>query len=496
MLQVGHVLPRRAPELLAGGEIEGGEERVVEDVALQVHDALVDDRRAGDAPLRVGRLEVRRVEGPEVLLPEEPAVDVVAVEALGAEEDDDPLPVRGGGRVRVCRLGVAGPAGHALVGGALPEDLPRPLVDPVDDVAVRGLGRDGLDVAVEAHLEGRRAGGAHRGGQVDAVAPDDRGRVGEPGHRRPPREARLRVDVPGHRHRVSLGDPARPRAAEAGPVRRRRVRGERGRDERASEQKGGGKAHRHPPFRKLDAPLKHEIPSVGAAILGEPVTASRPFWAVEETLKLVSSTSLAIAVLLAAALLASPAGHAAEVERRGPLARLARRRPGHRPRRAPPAGVDRRPQRRLEGGDPGARPLLADRVGRSPVPHHGDRGRRRARREGRQARGGGPGIRPPRRDGRRPPAHVQAARRSTRRTGASCGSGRRGRAPRSTRGTRRRASPPPPPSRTASASTRTSAPRASTPTTSTGSSPGSSTPASWGRWASASGPRPSSTATS
>ena len=150
----GHVLSRRTPELLAGGEVEGGEERVVVDVALQVHDALVDHRRAGDAPLRVGRLEIRRVEGAEVLLPEEPAVEVVAVEALGAEEDDDPLPVGGGGRVRVRRLGVAGPAGHALVGGALPEDLPRPLVDPVDDVAVRGLGRDGLDVAVQAHLEG------------------------------------------------------------------------------------------------------------------------------------------------------------------------------------------------------------------------------------------------------------------------------------------------------------------------------------------------------
>ena len=377
----GHVLPRRAPQLLPGLDVERGQERAVEDVALQVDDALVDDRRARHAPLGVGDAEERGIERSEVLLPEEPAVDVVAVEPLRAEEDDDLPAVRGRGRVGVRGLGVAGPARHALVGRALPEDLSRPLVDPVDDVAVHGLGRDGLDVPVEAHLEGRRPEAltavvrkrlsphttgdewASPGMGVLQARPAFVSRFHEAGRACP-------STIPlacGPRKRGQFWSGASAANAAARRMRWTRA-GLRRQGAWASSVQGNGR------------PIEARDPPVGAAILAgtdPPSSAPGRPGPEEETLKLVSWTSLPIAVPLAAVLAAGPEGRAAEVrpEDRWPGWRGDGQGVAH--GRAPPAGVDRLPQRRLEDGDPGARPLVADRLGRSPVPHDGGRGRRR-----------------------------------------------------------------------------------------------------------------------
>ena len=105
-------------------------------------------------------------------------------------------------------------------------------------------------------------------------------------------------------------------------------------------------------------------------------------------------------------LVASPCGCRPRARRRGRPARrrtatlgaVARPgRPGHRPRRWRAARVERDQERRLVGRDSRARALLARGVGRPHLPDHGHRGRRRARRQGRPTRHGGPGLPAPRR---------------------------------------------------------------------------------------------------
>jgi hypothetical protein len=96
-----HVGARRAPELAAVAGVEGAEERALLDVDLDDDDAVVQDRRAARLPLRRRIAEPAGVEDAQVLLPQQLALEIVGVEALGAEERDQPLAVGDQRRVGV-----------------------------------------------------------------------------------------------------------------------------------------------------------------------------------------------------------------------------------------------------------------------------------------------------------------------------------------------------------------------------------------------------------
>ena len=184
----GDLLPRRAPRLPAVLQAVGGDEGVLLAVDLHDHQVLVDDGRAGGAPLVVGVVEPARVHAPEVLLPSQGAVHVVGVEPLGAEVRDHHLAV-GDRRARgLAGLGMALRLRHAFVRHALPAHAAGLLVDGQQAPGMRRHVGRGLDVAVEAVAERGARIAAHGGGDEDRVAPDDGAGDGETRDGRLPRE--------------------------------------------------------------------------------------------------------------------------------------------------------------------------------------------------------------------------------------------------------------------------------------------------------------------
>ncbi len=185
---------------------------------LHDHQVLVDDGRAGGAPLVVGVVEPAGVHAPEVLLPPQGAFHVVGVEPLGAEVRDHDLPVGDRGARRLARLGMALRLRHAFVRHALPADAAGLLVDGQQAPGMRRHVGRGLDVAVEAVAERGAWITAHRGGDEDRVSPDDGAGDGETRDGRLPREPHALRGVPLRGRLVALGDAGRLGAAERGPV--------------------------------------------------------------------------------------------------------------------------------------------------------------------------------------------------------------------------------------------------------------------------------------
>ena len=214
----GDVLARRPPDVGAVLDVQRGEEGALQDVGLDQHQVLVDHGRAGELPLRVRRHVVGRVEHAEVALPERLAGHVEGVEPLGAEEREQVAAVGGERRGGVRRLRVALHLRHGGQHRPLPQDLPGPLVEAVDDPAVRRVVLHRRDVAVEAGLEPRLVAVADRRRDVEAVAPDDRARVAEAGDVGLPEDVLRRGDVPFGGQRKALGDADSILAAERGPV--------------------------------------------------------------------------------------------------------------------------------------------------------------------------------------------------------------------------------------------------------------------------------------
>ena len=108
----------RAPPLLAGLRVERDEERLVVAavVTLEDHQVLVEHGRRRRAHADGGDVA-------DVGFPGERAVEVVGVEALGAEVGVDPLAVGDRRRRRVAALLVTVVVDRTVVGGALPERL-------------------------------------------------------------------------------------------------------------------------------------------------------------------------------------------------------------------------------------------------------------------------------------------------------------------------------------------------------------------------------------
>ena len=140
----------------------------------------MDDGRTGEAPLGAGYPEEGGVEYPEVPLPKESAVEVMAIEPFRAEERNDPLAVGGGRTVGVGGLGVALVLGHPLVADALPDDLPGGLVDAVEHPGMRAVLLDRRDLVINPDLQAVLLLVADRGGEKDPVFPDHGTGMAEP----------------------------------------------------------------------------------------------------------------------------------------------------------------------------------------------------------------------------------------------------------------------------------------------------------------------------
>ena len=157
----------------------------------------------------------------------EVAVHVVGVHALRSEPRDDDAAVGGGRRARVRGLDVP------LVRAARPRARRAPTRSCRSACRSRrsssaaAIDRPSIAVAVEAGLERRVRIAADGARHEDAIAPDDRARVREPGNRRAPedvlarrRRSRCRAAADRRRRRRRCGprnDGQLPRAfASAG----------------------------------------------------------------------------------------------------------------------------------------------------------------------------------------------------------------------------------------------------------------------------------------
>ena len=107
---------------------------------------------------------------------------------------------------------------RTLRGGALPADGAGLLVDRVEHPAMLGAIVGRVAVAVETGLECRILPAAHRGGDEDHVAPDNRARVGETGQRRAPQHVLAGRRIPGVRQVLLLGNARRVATAERRPM--------------------------------------------------------------------------------------------------------------------------------------------------------------------------------------------------------------------------------------------------------------------------------------
>src|SRR5690606_17886141 len=79
-----HFLARRAPDLFARLDVERRDEAALLRIALHVDAALVNHRRTGPAPLRVGHAKEAGVQHAKVLLPNQLAIDGEDVQAFRA----------------------------------------------------------------------------------------------------------------------------------------------------------------------------------------------------------------------------------------------------------------------------------------------------------------------------------------------------------------------------------------------------------------------------
>src|SRR5262249_10463279 len=142
---------------------EGGDERVLLDVALNDDEILPDDRRAADAPLVVGVVEPAGVQEAKVFLPQQLAVHVVRIEAFRSKRDDDAASIGHRRRRRLTRFRVALRLRNSLVSDTLPEDLARTLVerDQLPGMLRRVFGR--FNVAIESGADADVRIAAHRG---------------------------------------------------------------------------------------------------------------------------------------------------------------------------------------------------------------------------------------------------------------------------------------------------------------------------------------------
>ena len=200
---------RYPPAFVAVGQAVGGDEATALPVVLD-HDQVADDHR------RAGRIETPvRLRRRHLFPPSEAALHVGHEETLVSEHEGDVRAVGRGRRVGIRALDVTRLPRRGLVQHAHPELASAGGIEAVQPPLV-------LDRVLREH-DAFGFGVEHRAGRhgaqhVDALLPDDRARVRQPGDRRAPADAGSVGGVPGRGQR-RLGDAARALATERRPVR-------------------------------------------------------------------------------------------------------------------------------------------------------------------------------------------------------------------------------------------------------------------------------------
>ena len=195
---------------------ERRDERSLLDIDLDDHAVVVNDRRAGKSPLRVGHHEEAGVEQSEVLLPDLVAFHVVGVEPFGAEERQDVTAVGGERRAGVGRLGVP----LALSARRCAPCAPTAACPCSCRSRSRASGARRCPAPTRCHRRARPSAAAglsaDRAGRAHLIAPDDRARVREA------RDGHSPFDVLVVRTHPRTWVPARPRRRPGRPVRESR----------------------------------------------------------------------------------------------------------------------------------------------------------------------------------------------------------------------------------------------------------------------------------
>ena len=187
-------------------------------IALHNDKVLVEDRRAGVAPFVIGHVEGALVERADVLFPEQVAVQVERVEALGTEESDHTLAVGGGRGGGITVVWMTTDSRLHLGSDFLPEDLSAPFVETEDlELVLREI-RAAIDLAGERILENGLRIVRDRAGDVDATAPDDWTRVTQARDQRAPCDVPVCLHVPRDGDAARFEDAGRLRPSEGWPV--------------------------------------------------------------------------------------------------------------------------------------------------------------------------------------------------------------------------------------------------------------------------------------
>jgi hypothetical protein len=214
----GQLLPHRLPHRLPRGEIGGEDERLVLRIALHDREVLVDDRRAGRAPLVLGQVVRADVEDAQVFLPDLTPVHVERVEPLRSEGGHDVASVGDGAGVGVGRFDVTLLTRLPFVRRARPDRLARSPIERHHHPLLRRAILRGRPLTVESWLEGCAAAATNRRRHEHAIAPHDRTRVREPWHLDLPLDVLPCGDVPALRQALTIRDPRGGRSTKRGPV--------------------------------------------------------------------------------------------------------------------------------------------------------------------------------------------------------------------------------------------------------------------------------------
>src|SRR5207248_5515598 len=148
----------------------------------------------------------RHVEGTQVLLPLQLAVERVAVETFGAEKRDHPFAIGRDGCVGVRRFRVAAGLGLTSMRGLAPENFTGLLIEAIEHPFLLGVVIGRVAAAVQPDLKRGFSSTRDSSGDEQLVSYDDGARMTQS------RDRRLPLDI-ANRSRARIAVPTRGRCA-------------------------------------------------------------------------------------------------------------------------------------------------------------------------------------------------------------------------------------------------------------------------------------------